>query len=148
MDDLIAFLRARLDEDEQAAKAMQAVYPTPWDVSDRGHSARVVADEPNFFAVVSIDQDQAPEAGWLSDVVDHVQRWNPDRVHADVAAKRLIIDEHAESDTHECGTCVAAGWGYPEASRDSRPQRLPCRTLRALALPYDDHPDYREEWRP
>lgn len=25
---------------------------------------------------------------------------------------------------------------------------FPCRTLRAIALPYADHPDYREEWRP
>jgi hypothetical protein len=24
----------------------------------------------------------------------------------------------------------------------------PCETLRLLALPYVDHPDYREEWRP
>jgi hypothetical protein len=24
----------------------------------------------------------------------------------------------------------------------------PCDTLKLLALPYADHPDYRDEWRP
>jgi hypothetical protein len=24
----------------------------------------------------------------------------------------------------------------------------PCETVRVLALPYSDHPDYHEEWRP
>jgi hypothetical protein len=27
-------------------------------------------------------------------------------------------------------------------------QGWPCQTLRLLALPYADHPDYRPEWKP
>ncbi len=44
---------------------------------------------------------------------------SPDRVLTECEAKRRII----------------TNWGFPGA-------------LRALALPYADHPDYREEWRP
>lgn len=172
IDDLIGFLRTQLDKDEQAAKAMQSVYPTPWDVSDRGHSARVVADEPNFFAVVSIDQNQAPAAEWLSDVVGHVQRWNPDRVLADVAAKRRIIELH-EPTYPPGGPIYGVHWEHVHvrgangeitgdrefAVENSEPDPpdwcnqcanrcAPCPTLRLVAMPYADHPDYREEWRP
>lgn len=65
----------------------------------------------------------------------------PDRVLREVSAKRRIVELHG-SDPHECvtwdevlgGTCT----GY----------ELDCPTLRLLALPYAEHPDYREEWRP
>jgi hypothetical protein len=58
----------------------------------------------------------------------------PDRVLADVQAKRKIIDEaegyHAELEYGDNGE-----WAFD------------C-VLRLLALPYADHLDYREEWRP
>lgn len=80
----------------------------------------------------------------------HVERWSSTRVLAECAAKRRIIElhEHAKvrpDPTDEfdfgCWRChhdrdygvLAEGW---------------CDTVRALALPYADHPDYREEWRP
>lgn len=132
MDALITFLRARLDEREAAAKAMKEVYPTPWDVSDRGWMARVVADGPNFPDVIVLEQNQAPDAGWLSHVIHHVYLNDPDYVLADVAAKRQIIDQWLGEDSH--------GWhkGYGDAISD---------VLRLLALPFAGHPDYREEWR-
>ena len=47
------------------------------------------------------------------------------RVLAVCEAKREIVDWHGLTLEHDA-----------------------CRTLRALALPYADRPDYREEWRP
>lgn len=123
MDKLITFLRARYDEWEAAAKAMKEVYPTPWDVSDRGWMARVVADGPNFADVIVLEQNQAPDAGWLSHVIHHVYLNNPDYVLADVAAKRQIIE-----------LVIGAYAGYA--------------VLPLLALPFAGHPDYREEFRP
>jgi hypothetical protein len=50
---------------------------------------------------------------------------------ADCEAKRRIVRMHQPP--------TICGWDC----RDGR-----CPTLRALALPYADHPDYREEWKP
>lgn len=71
---------------------------------------------------------------------------NPGRVLAECDAKRRIVEHHARVADPEgddladlCAVCDANG---PEA------QGWPCDTLRLLALPYADHPEYREEWRP
>jgi hypothetical protein len=64
----------------------------------------------------------------------HMFRWSPARVLADCEAKRRIVEDYlAQLNSHR------SGW-------DARtPRDLP---LRALALPYSDHPDYQDEWRP
>ncbi|MFI7643722.1 DUF6221 family protein, partial [Nonomuraea sp. NPDC049400] len=62
----------------------------------------------------------------------------------EVEAKRRLLDLHKLGRYGECVTCdVGAqscgccGWGD-----------FPCATVRVLALPYADHEDYREEWKP
>jgi hypothetical protein len=69
---------------------------------------------------------------------------DPARVLADCAAKRAIVELHplyrctharCGGDGSHCRTC---GADVP----------APCPTLLALAQPYADHPDYRNEWRP
>lgn len=114
MRDLVAFLRARLDDDEQAAREA-AVW---WGDADEPGEA------PHWRPVpcghIWNDQD----GGIADEVADrhaaHIARHDPARVLAEVEAKRRMVDEHGN------GTC---------------------RTLRLLALPYADHPDYRPEWR-
>lgn len=89
----------------------------------------------------------------------HIARQNPSRVLADVKSKRRIIDLHEitveklsvppydemtgdpnpdEYDAY-CAVC-----GYVWVNND--PTQA-CMTLRLLAEPYADHPDYRPEWR-
>lgn len=88
---------------------------------------------------------------------EHVARWDPARVLADCDAKRQIVELHCPVVTtalgrdpivtDECSVCVDEvdeGGGYFAVTM----KRLPCPTLRTLALPYADHPDHREEWRP
>lgn len=57
----------------------------------------------------------------------------------DIAAKRAILDEHAQ-------------WGTLSACRVCDPgegrRRYPCTTVRLLAQVYASEPGYREEWRP
>ena len=67
----------------------------------------------------------------------------------DVEAKRRIIDEHTPSKPpglalaeRVCRTCTTAQ-KWDEKSNESN-----CITLRLLALPYADHKDYDEAWRP
>lgn len=64
----------------------------------------------------------------------HIARHDPARVLAEVGAKRRIVELHEGE--HNCTTYIAA--------EDNNP----CKTLEILAVVYDDHPDYRDEWRP
>ncbi len=59
------------------------------------------------------------------EVVRHLDRWTTPRVLVECDAKRRIVDEWLSRST-------AGGWFH----------------LACLALPYADHSDYREEWRP
>lgn len=59
--------------------------------------------------------------------------WHITRVLAECEAKRLIVYFHPMDENHECLGCDCVD---------------PCPTLRAIALPYADHTDYDEEWRP
>lgn len=133
--DIVEFLRARLDEDERAARAAF------WDASGdsagwrlqrgAGHYAFVVMDGLDD-RVVIVDE---PEASDREGVAVHIVRHDPARVLREVEAKRRLLDLHRpdSDDRPECGTCGP---------------RHPCSTLRLLALPYADHDDYREEWTP
>ncbi|MFI0900582.1 DUF6221 family protein [Streptomyces sp. NPDC020983] len=129
-EDLIAFLNARLNEDQQAAQHVAAEYGETWRDDDdwvRGSNGADVVDEPG-----------APVA--------HIARHDPAFVLADIDAKRRIMECHepwvAENGDTICGRCG-------REHIDGRPGgHFPCQTLRLLALPYADHPDYRPEWAP
>lgn len=105
------------------------------------------------------DQEIAADAavaGWHRDAVDvgsavarHVIRHGPVRILADAPARMRLVDTifayEAKIDgewgcTHspdaiEAGLC-------PETDPDG------IEALRLLAVAFDGHPDYREEWRP
>ncbi|MEW2351458.1 DUF6221 family protein [Streptomyces sp. NPDC006684] len=125
--DLLAFLRERLDEDAAVARAAS---PGPW---RPGVRSGLTAVEGDGWTVCNADNLDAA----------HITRHDPVRTLAEVEAKRALLELHHEvEDPQEmqdfCATCDVTG-KYPE---------YPCQTLRLLALPYADHPDYREEWRP
>lgn len=121
---LVEFLKARLDEDEQEAREAQ--------LEDSGG------------------------ANWGSGAV----LISSARMLAEVEAKRRIIDEHGlmfreigwlDEDNEEayeelevCARCIPKHSHF--RSRAEVPTG-PCRTLRLLALPYADHPDYDPAWR-
>jgi hypothetical protein len=85
MDDLIAFLRERIDEDEQAALP---IIDYMWD-------GDVVKRPYEFYA----------------EVHGHVLRHDPARVLADVAAKRAIMDALVEAD-REAGNLISPEGAY------------------------------------
>ena len=90
MTDLIAFLRARLAEDEATARAAFSGQCDP----ENGWGAE---------RSVSGGWTITPHVGNIHEKVQarHVEAWNPARVIAEVAAKRAII-----------GLCEP--WGIPE----------------------------------
>lgn len=128
MDELVQLLRDRLDEDEQAARAAA---PGPWrqDEPERRDFVRSVEDG----YVVDCSGSRAP-----GENAAHVARHDPARVLRDIEARRSILDDLAE----------VIRWGERKGP-DYQDGVDACeRTLKRLALPYADHPDYRAEWRP
>jgi len=185
MDDLIAFLRARLDEDEQWALAASRPYPyadgapgvpesgvrwqwvegPDWEPTRPDPAVREFVAEPGVSCnLVSVET--WPSSGRLmprpvateiiemdSAAAGHIVRHDPARVLREVAAKRGELADHTLHDDGEsCRRCVV--WGV-QLSLDPGPAPavaarvpFPCPTLRRLALPYADHKDYQEGWKP
>ncbi|MFC9247766.1 DUF6221 family protein [Streptomyces sp. NPDC057136] len=133
MDDLVQFLRDRLDEGEAVARAATQgdwVWSREF-VTPPGYHHRTIGPlEPGDAA--------------------HIARHDPARVLREVEAKREILRWHSTPHTVVDGFC--ADEGGPCTHRGEAECTLcggtGCPTLRLLALPYADHPDYQETWRP
>lgn len=119
MDDLLlTFLSARLDEDEQAARKR-------WNADG--------ATSEKF----------------------HGTPYDPPRVLAEVEAKRQLLIVHRRVRRLDFVGADGLSAGPLEVCHECDANTTdpdwpdsPCRTLRLLALPYADHEDYREAWRP
>ncbi|MFD9174677.1 DUF6221 family protein [Streptomyces diastaticus] len=148
--DLIAFLRARLDEDEARARALP---PGPW-TWRKGEAATTSPGD----ALVGVDgqpvlsaSDPDEYMAWITraDGFDaYLQQMQPARVLAEVEAKRRVVGE-------------CAYWNERMEAEAVNPPKFPQPgldlgllldamnpILRHLAAPYADHPDYRDAWRP
>jgi hypothetical protein len=101
------------------------------------------------FLLARVGEDEtvarAARGSGMHDDRPAVKEWiglaNPRRMLVWSDARRRIIALHqitVRSTPNGEAVEYCAGCGHPE----------PCPTLRLMALPYADHPDYREEWRP
>jgi hypothetical protein len=140
VDDLIAFLSARLDEDEAAARAAAG---RSWRQPDPERTPGWVEDDSDSIDRIVVYDEGAPTAGQAA----HIARHDPARVLREVTAKRMLIAAVLRYETiidGEWGDCheedeIAAGL-CPEHQPDEMA------ALRWLAAVYSDHPDYRQEW--
>lgn len=144
---LVEFLLARLNEDQQIAKAAT---PGQWEIWD-GSRERWDGDPAGKWGYAEVfvgTTEQAvtyhPDTGHPSGSVStedatHITRHDPARVLAEVEAKRAIVDVYALNERNDDGEDYeyASGWaqGLGEA-------------VRHMATVYSDHPDYDESWRP
>ncbi len=119
-DDLVQFLRARLDEDERQARAAMIYQDASWRVETSG-----IITTSSETDVYTDDRELA----------EHIARHDPARVLAEVEARREVVRlaERAH-DYHE--TFMN---GFAAAMEGA---------LRLFAQAHANHPDYREEWRP
>lgn len=120
--DLVAFLRARLDEDERTA----------WQLHARtcGHDATTV--------------DAACDCDW------HVGRILADvaakRAVLTAHEPRTQTTTHLQNDP---GEYIRTWYACPTCNPTQHPHiEEGCETLRLLAAVYATHPDYQEQWRP
>ena len=118
--DITEFVKARLDEDEAAAKA---ALESEWFAHVTEFAS---ANHYDTFGDLAVEYWQ-----WFPGEADgvHVAHHDPARVLREVAAKRAIL---ALADAGE-------GYAYSVAME---------RVVVQLAAVYSDHPDYRAEWRP
>jgi len=157
VSDIVAFVSARLDEDQADALAAQKADPTPW-------TAQVSTDGP-----WPTDHDMRSGAGLVVSASDvglwdcegsntlcmagptsqHIARHDPARVLREVAAKRTLMDYAfalMAAANREYGECfhdkvqVAAGL-CPESNPDED------EILHMLASIYAEHPGYDPAWR-
>lgn len=125
--DLAAWLVADdgpIATDEARARAAQ---PGPWDVFD--------SDMPGEHTVRHRNPNGTPDPHRVATTTglhcaaldaEHIATWDPDRVLAECAAKRQIIE---------------ATWGGPDH------EQMWEHAVRALAQPYAGRPGWRDEWR-
>lgn len=131
--ELVAFLRARIDEDERAAwLAMGRRWAITGSRVVDAQADRAVRDVVAGWSPALIAEVPAVEGNRK-----HIARHDPTRVLADVEAKRQIISEYLAEGHNPTGEM--RDYGY-EAGLE--------RALELLALPFEDHPDYRQEWKP
>ena len=133
MDNLIAFLRARLDEDEQEALAAS---PGPWKANAEQDEVLAVDD-------IEVATGFALSGEQLRATVRHIVRHDPARVLRDVETKRRLIDREVEQDRERWRRRV----DEHRLSFEDWMALSPQETLRLLAAPYAGHPDYRDEWK-
>jgi hypothetical protein len=90
--------------------------------------ARIAEDEAEIAA--GFDFAVLDSSGWMG----HAAGWGRERALAECDAKARIVEDLRDELTNQ---------------HDPEPTTLQLaeRTLLSLALPYADHPDYREEWR-
>jgi hypothetical protein len=147
-DDLVAFLRARLDEDEQAARAVHV--PPDWHQGP-GDDPEWASDEmvlwwpPEFHTPYEQDKHWRGLTVNTPELAAYLARHDPARVLAEVDAKRRLLKMHTtRRRTFTPGKPIVEGVTCPICYRADGA----CSTLRVLALPYAQHPDYRPEWAP
>lgn len=139
MDDLTAFVTARLDEDEARANAM-------------GHY--IGDDEDPYYSCPATRTGPLGDLEWGEDHCDCGLAERKGRALREVEAKRAILRIHEP--------------GYPAVARQEPPgpstvadpggivstfpycvtcdEDSPCSTLQYLATIWNDHADYRPEW--
>lgn len=137
MDDLVAFLRAQLDEDDRAARAAVAdnAGGPDW-INHRGY-------HPEYQPGLGTPSGIRVLSG-TSGALDHVARHDPARVLREVEAKRRIV---------EAFTAAAEWSGHPscpDEQRDlyRRAAGAHLDSCRHLAAVWAEHPGYRPEWAP
>jgi hypothetical protein len=148
MTDLIEFLRARLDDIEQTARA--ALRDPQYLVDDHATVDdgvwRAGSHPHDECAVDGVGIRIYDEGGHTAEQARHIALHDPARELAEVDAKRRILDEVVDEAT---GLDMSVDGDRRVGPRDTTTEPyLGTVLLRLLALPYADHPDYREEWRP
>jgi hypothetical protein len=143
---------ARIAEDEEVARAAS---PAPWSYPGVASVAGgTLYDSTRRIADVTYEQPEDHDGSIVRHLLvpeadangTHMARWDPARVLAECEAKRRIVSLHTTEPRVIWREEVVDG--DPDPRLVPHVESAPNPTLRLLALPYTDHPDYDETWRP
>ncbi|WP_435643894.1 DUF6221 family protein [Streptomyces sp. H49] len=115
MDDLLNWLCAQLDKDEQIAQ-------------QAGNRRWLVQD--NIIELYPEREDDGFMSWPIRSDARHAANWDPARVLREIDAKRRIVEQHRPVGYGD--VCLS----YCHTRTPSQPQTWPCLTLRLVALPY------------
>jgi hypothetical protein len=139
---IVEFLRARLEDEEQVAREVPEKnwYRATW-VGDEFNSAVVITRDVTLASGSdhSIAQCgvEALEDGEVH--AEHIARWDPARVLAEVALKRYLL--------LWCERSLFDGDGEPWHDNGWDPSIVAAKwMLSSMAALYVDHPDYDPAW--
>lgn len=140
---IVEFLRARLDEDEAAARRVHQPYRL-YACNDGCIEEPIRNDELFGEHQGEYEQEDGEDA-----LPNHHNSWaliyDPARVLREVEAKRAMVGLHDQGGER---------WeGFPRADKQvpyclHDQQAAPCPMIRLLAQPFADHPDYDPAWAP
>lgn len=132
---LTEFLLARIAEDEEIAR----------DATNDGHRWLVQEETIELWP-----DDLEPATGVMhfprKAHAYHAATWNPERVLAECAAKRRIV---ASFNFSNIDLSAVDFWLEPDHADLVPPPGIEAEIVAAkcMAMPFSDHPDWREEWR-
>lgn len=139
-DELINFLRDRLDEEQEDALKRAGVFPSPV-VHGSGHVTLHVYPTGTAVVLRGPGPDGYDDLAALKAWADTAGGWTQARVLTDIEAKRAIVEKFERAQRY-----ASTAWGQSNAALAE------VRTLRSVALllasAYASHSDYRENWRP
>ncbi|MFI6251485.1 DUF6221 family protein [Streptomyces sp. NPDC051016] len=134
MDELVRFLRARLDEDEKRLWHMRKqVIDRPWSAfpyDAGGWRIGIPNGQDGFVVARGMEQAAAEHIVVAAD---------PARVLRDIEAKRAIVNEYAEVASNDTDGAYEYAVGWANALGTA---------ARQLASVYADHPEFQDAWRP
>jgi len=143
--DLVVWLTAQLDHDEQVARAAVAEDGPDWtaetyDVGAWNASGLVHGGGDREDRGALWDNEGSDSLSMKAATAVHVALHDPARVLRQVAAFRIIMDEHQRriSEPEICDRCEGIG----------DHAKFPCPTMIALVNIYSDRPGYDPAWAP
>jgi len=135
MNDLTAFLTARLDEDEAVAKAAASCTGPDW------HQSHAVTANGATTIVFNGPDDDIEVADTLrrddQEIAPFIARHDPARALREVEAKRALVRRCEQQAKRE----------FDNAMEEDRTWVL-WPVLFELAAIWSDHPDYDQAWKP
>lgn len=148
MTTIVAFITARLDEDERIAQAAGSGPYARWAYAgeyDSYSGGEVYLPDVDHYSkdiypykVTSDNEGLSPSVG--PDAGRHIARHDPARVLADVEAKRALVDYWSRAFQNPIDADKFPGHDWDLVRGAAR------WTLRHLATSYASHPDYQAYW--
>lgn len=149
MDELIAFVRAALDEDERVAR--EAPGPAWCRAIERdGEPGRWRGIKAELVTLPDPHPGDSLSVGAVGATVarcdgrreaEHIARWDPARVLAEVEAKRRVLDRYEDARARQQDP------DYSQLAADEQVSEYEDWIIPALAQPYAGRPGWQEEWR-